>query len=77
VSVGSTLSASTCQLSDGSASTCQDELDRIFGPSIPDFLESVEIYVGKEDIFEKHKNEKIEKTGDHREMNTKSDQDPR
>jgi len=33
----------------------------------------MEIYNGKEDIFEKHKNEKIEKTGDHRGMDTKSD----
>jgi hypothetical protein len=50
--VGSALSASICQLSDESV-RCQDELERIFGPSIPNVLEPGEIYVGKEDTFNK------------------------
>jgi len=52
LSVGTALSASICELSDQSI-RCQDESERIFGPSIPDVLEPGEIYVGKEDIFNK------------------------
>jgi hypothetical protein len=72
------FSASLYQISDESV-RCQDELDIIFGASILDVLDPVEIYVGKEDNFyryEKYKNEKIEKTGDHIEMNAKTNQDP-
>jgi hypothetical protein len=59
----------------------QDELEAIFGPSIPYVLELEKIFFGKEQIFErhdKHKKEKeIENPGDHIEMNLKSDRDPR
>jgi len=55
----------------------QDELEAIFGPSIPYVLELEKIFFGKEQIFErhdKHKKEKeIENPGDHIEMNLKSD----
>jgi hypothetical protein len=79
LSVGSALLTSIFQLSDESFNG-QDDLDRIFGPSIPYVLEPGDIYFGKEETFDRqseNKNEKIEKPGDHIEMNVKSDQDPK
>jgi len=79
MSVVSALSISASQLSDGSA-TCQAELEKIFGPSIPYVLDPEQIYFGKEEIFDrqdKHKIEKMKKPADHIEMNAKSDRNPR
>jgi hypothetical protein len=48
------------QLSDESV-RCQEELDRIFGPSIPHILEIEEIYFDEEDVFKKQDKHKKKK----------------
>jgi hypothetical protein len=50
-------STSTHHLSNESI-RCQEELDRIFGPSIPYVLEIEDICFDKDDFFDKHEEHK-------------------
>jgi hypothetical protein len=61
LSFGTASSASIRQISDESV-RCQEELDRIFGPSIPYILKIEEICFDEEDVFKKQdKHKKKEK----------------